>query len=364
MSAGLATPSVTTVLGPVSADRLGHVQPHEHLLADSSAQARALHAATDGQLGAAGIDPADRHLLMEDIRLENLHWIRRHARNVDNLRLTDVDVAVEELRAYAALGGGTIVECTSIGIGRDAAGLRRIAAASGVHVVMGCGHYLHDFHAPGLEALDEGAIAGQIVDDLTAGVRAGDETVVAGVIGEIGTSWPLHTVERTVLRAAAVAQRETGAGVQVHPGRDPRAPFAVLDVLAEAGADLARVSMSHVDRTLRRPADLLRLAATGCFVEFDFFGQESSYYPYAEFDLPNDARRADLLVELVAAGYTERLLISQDLGYKSLLSRYGGPGYGHILRDVVPLLRRKGLSADQVATITRVNPVRLLVDEG
>jgi len=51
--------------------------------------------------------------------------------------------------------------------------------------------------------------------------------VQAGIIGEIGCSWPLHKDERKVLLAAALASKETGAAICVHPGRDETAPAKV-----------------------------------------------------------------------------------------------------------------------------------------
>ena len=73
--------------------------------------------------------------------------------------------------------------------------------------------------------------------------------VRAGLIGEIGCSWPLDPVERRALRAAATAQRLTGAAISVHPGRHPDACGQILDVLEGAGADLSRVVLCHMDRT-------------------------------------------------------------------------------------------------------------------
>jgi phosphotriesterase-related protein len=349
---------VMTVAGSVPITDLGHIQPHEHILSDSSAQARALYSSEDEGLEAAGIDPAERPLLVAPIALDNLHWVQRHAMNTDNLALRDEDDAVVALSDYRAAGGSAIVDCTPRGLGRNPEGLRRVSERSGVHVVMGSGYYLATFHPRGISSMTASSIAAEILDDLTVGTTT--DGVLAGIIGEIGTSWPLHPDEALVLEGAVIAQRESGRGVQVHPGRHPDAPFALVRLLESYGANLERISMSHVDRTLSGVAEMIRLAGTGVFVELDMFGLESTYYPYGHFELPNDGRRVDFLTELVAAGHEDRLLISHDLGYKSRLRRYGGAGYEHILRDVIPLMRRRGFSAQEVELITRVNPIRLL----
>src|SRR5690606_28350719 len=155
---------IETVLGPIEPDELGHVQMHEHLICDLTRYVA---------------DPDDTPL-----RLDNLYAARTDRRHSHDLRLHEVDVATDELAAFAAAGGGTIVEATSIGLGRDPVALRTIAEQSGVHVVMGCGWYVGAFHPPGLAERTEDEITAEIVDDLTRGV--GDTGVRAGIIGEIG----------------------------------------------------------------------------------------------------------------------------------------------------------------------------------
>ena len=45
-------------------------------------------------------------------------------------------------------GGDAIVELTCGGLSPDPAGLRRIAAGTGVHLIMGCGYYVNDYQDP------------------------------------------------------------------------------------------------------------------------------------------------------------------------------------------------------------------------
>ncbi len=333
------TETVQTVLGPVPADRLGHVQTHEHLVCDLSRYLT---------------DPDDAPL-----RLDNLYAARTDRRHSHDMLLDDADVAVAELLEFHEQGGGTIVEATSVGLGRDPERLRAIAARGATNVIMGCGYYVHAFHPPGLAARTRDDIAGEIVADLTTGV--GETGIRAGVIGEIGMSWPVHEVENTVLAAAAQAQAETGVALLIHPGRHRDAPFEHLEVVVAAGGDPERTIMSHVDRTLLGHEDVLRLAATGCVLEFDLFGTESSYYPQdPTVDLPNDGGRVRAIRELVGAGYGEQIVISQDVCRKTQLLRYGGEGYGHILRRVLPLMGARGLSVDDIRQITHGTPRRLL----
>ncbi|MCF6476319.1 aryldialkylphosphatase [Nonomuraea sp. MG754425] len=340
---------VRTVLGDVDPAELGHTQPHEHLLADLS---RPLPARSTARERAADNAP---------ITLENHYRTRRHHPSED-LRLDSVDVAVAELRPYAEAGGRTIVDATSIGLGRDPMGLATVSRRSGVHVVMGCGFYYRDYHPDDVAARDRDDLAAEIVSDLRTGV--GGTSVRAGIIGEIGLSHPLHPQEEKVLRAACTAQRETGAALMIHPGRDPRSPGRALDIVAAEDVDPARVIMSHVERTVFSAPEMRAIASSGCYVEFDLFGQESSYYSLGPVDMPNDATRVDHILDLIDGGHASQILISQDICHKTNLVRYGGEGYAHILEHVLPLMRRKDVSDAHIAQITVANPARALAFAG
>lgn len=330
--------TVNTVLGPVAADELGHVQPHEHLLADLRPY--------------APVDARD-----EEITLQNCYRSRVDRDNRRDFVLDDADLAVTELAAFRAAGGGTVVDATSGGLGRNPLGLRKIAERSGTHVVMGSGYYVAAFHPPEVATLSRDEITERIVADVTVGV----DGVRAGIIGEIGLSWPPHPDELKVLDAAAAAQAHTGAALLIHPGRHVDAPIHHLERVIGAGGDPSRTIMAHVDRTLFAAESMVTLAATGCVLEFDLFGTESSYYPQdPSVDLPNDGMRVRWIAALIEAGFERQLLISSDICRRTQLTRYGGEGYGHILRRVLPLMRARGISPAEIDVITRRTPRRLL----
>ncbi len=337
---------VQTVLGPVSPSELGPTMTHEHLLIDFLCMFNPPPEATA------------RARAYEPITLENLGWIRYNSYgNRDNLLLGDEKTAIAEASLYKRAGGGTIVDATTIGIGRDPLALARIARATGLNVVMGAGYYVDAVHPEGMDTLAEPDIAAQIVADITQGV--GDTGVCAGIIGEIGCTWPLTANERKVLRAAASAQRETGAAILIHPGRNEAAPREILDVLAESGADLGRTIMGHLDRTIADFDTLMDLASSGCYLEWDLFGNESSYYPLSDISMPSDAQRIDVIAKTVAEGYGERIVVAHDVCSKHRLVRYGGHGYGHIVENIVPRMRQR-LPAQEVDAIVVQNPARVL----
>ena len=293
------------------------------------------------------------------IALENLGWIRRnYYSNRSNLQLMDLDTTIGEVSKFGEFGGGAIVDVTSRGIGRNPEALARISRGSGVHVVMGAGHYVAAVHPEDMDERTEDDLAREIIVDVVEGVDGTD--VKAGIIGEIGCTWPLAPNERKSLSAAAIAQTETGAAISIHPGRHPDAPSEILEVLANSGADLSRVIMGHLDRTVFEFDALLSLAASGCYLEWDLFGNEGSYYPLAELDMPSDAQRMGFIKRIADAGYSDRVVMGHDICTKHRLVRYGGHGYGHILENILPKMRRKGFSEDVIREITVDNPARIL----
>lgn len=334
------TGKVQTVLGTIEPAQLGQTLTHEHLLLDIT-------------------PPEGRSRPGQPMTLENSAYQRRHSsRNPHNLRLTSEADAIEEVQRFEAAGGSTIVEATSIGLNRNPAGLQRIAQATSVHIIMGASYYVHNYHPPEVASMTEAQLAEGIIRDITEGV---DGTgIKAGLIGEVGLFWPMHPNEIKVLRASAQAQRQTGAPLMIHPGRHPQAPMEAMRIVEAAGGDPRRTIMAHIDRTLFTHDAMDELARTGCYLEFDLFGQESSYYPLAPIDMPNDAMRINHLMHLMAAGYTAQLVIAHDICHKTNLVRFGGEGYAHILENVVPIMQRKGMSTAEIAAILVQNPARIM----
>jgi phosphotriesterase-related protein len=338
---------VQTVLGPVQPSELGATTTHEHIYIDFSFMYRPAQDSPSQELGDA------------PITLENLGWIRRnYYSNRSNLHLMDLDTTIGEVRKYREVGGGAIVDATSTGIGRNPEALAQISRESGVHIVMGAGFYVAAVHPEDMDARSVEDLAREITGDIVEGVDGSG--VKAGVIGEVGCTWPLAPNERKSLSAAAIAQTETGAAILIHPGRHPDAPLEILEVLANGGADLSRVIMGHLDRTVFEFDALQNIAASGCYLEWDLFGNEGSYYPLAEIDMPSDAQRLGFIKRAVEAGYSDRIVIGQDICTKHRLVKYGGHGYGHILENIVPKMRRKGFSEDEIRAVTVENPATIL----
>ncbi len=300
-----AQSDVMTVLGPIGPADLGVVLPHEHVLLNA-------------------------------VRWDADLWI------------DDVDLAIQEVELFRELGGTTIVDVTSCGIGRDPAGLARVAEATGINIVMGSGWYHEGCYAQELWRRTANEIADEIVRDLTRDVPG--TGVRAGIIGEVGCRGDYVTpVEERVLRAAARAHHETGRSIITHGDFSPIG-LAQLDIFEEEGVDLTRVIVSHCD-SCTDPAYHTAVAARGAYVEFDLVRGNSRW----EID-----RHLRWIQRLTDQGYLDQILVSHDVCKLKHLTTYGGFGYGYLLREFAYELERAGFGPEARTKLFRINPMRAL----
>ena len=348
---------VQTVLGPIDASELGVTLPHEHCLFDLS------------MWFAEPKRSSERFRAYQSVSLENLGWVRFHPyNNRDNWVMLDEDVAINELTRLKKFGGMSLVDMSNYGLGRDPEALARISRATGLNIIMGSGYYLEPMWPAGIT---EDKMVEDIVRDITKGA---DETRIrSGLIGEIGTErfgpdQPMSDGYYMSLRATAQAQKMTGAPVNIHPGHSPDSPLEIIEYLDQQGADVSRVAISHIDRTIFIHDKRVELAKTGCYLEYDMFSFEGwhqcrhvlSEQNPVNVEVPNDAGRVAEIVQLVDAGFINQILISHDHCSKHRLFKWGGPGYAHIIENIVPLLLDRGLTQEQVDTIIVENPRRFL----
>lgn len=343
-----AARNVLTVQGPIEPARVGVTTTHEHLLIDFSV------------VFTEPIEASQRQLMDEKVSLENLGWVRYNwTSSRDNLRILDEEISTWEAQQYFNAGGSTIVDVTSVGLARDPRALVRISRATGLNVVMGAGNYVHMTHAPEMADLTVEQLAGQIIHDVDQGV--GDTGIRSGIIGEIGCSWPWHDSEKKALEAAVIAQRETGAPLLIHPGRNEHAPIELLQAVEKWGGNLNRTVMGHIERTVYDRGILNELIATGAYLNFDLFGHESSFYPLApESHMPADHERIEMVEHVIAEGKQGSILLAHDVCSKHRLKTYGGHGFDHILTRIAPRMRARGMSEEVVQLILVDNPTRML----
>ena len=359
----MSNKQATTVLGPVDADALGVTLTHEHLLYDQITYVRGPEDVETGKH--AG----------ETVRMDQLGALRRRAALIaDNGRNNDPYLAAREADLFKKSGGSTIVDVSTRGLGRDAAGLKQIAEATGLNIIAGCGYYKAAGHPPNMSERTVEDVSAELVRELEIGI--GETGVRAGVIGEIATGAPLYDIpmdvwdltghtdmvpnEKKVLRASARAHNETGAPISVHiyNYRPNRMAHHALDILESEGANLERVTICHLDT--RPDADYVAsVADRGAFVEFDTFGMEQ-YSDGSFSQMPRDLERIKLVVDTIERGYVDHILISHDICWKMLLVEYGGWGFAHLSKHIEPRMRQAGVTDEQIHKMRVDNPARWL----
>ncbi|MEU5878717.1 phosphotriesterase-related protein [Spirillospora sp. NPDC047279] len=333
--------TVTTVTGPVSSDGLGLTLTHEHLRNDVREAVK---------------EPSDPALaFLRDARTSpGLAWLLREQPYacLDHCVLDDTDAMAADLLAFAASGGGTVVDVTPGGLGRDPLVLRSLAERSGLRIVMGSGWYLEAYHPAHLATAGEEQLAEELVAEFTHGV--GGTGIRPGVIGEIGVSPDFTPAEHTALRAAARAQRETGVPLYVHlPGWQRRA-HEVLDIVFEHGVPPGAVVLCHMDPSHDDPDYQNAVAERGVWLEFDMIGMPFRYPGEGQSPAPHETARA--IAGLIGRGHGGQLLLSHDVFLKSMLTAYGGNGFRYVPELFAHRLLELGVTAD---TLLNDNPAHL-----
>lgn len=336
--------AVMTVDGPVDAATLGVTLIHEHLHIDSRRLLAGVHHYERSGTAAISAETA-----------AEARW--NPGATPDNYDLTDVDLIAEELAPFVAAGGRTVVDVTPTGLSRSPIALRRIARAAGINVVMGSGFYLEATHPQGVRD----ATPEHLADDLIREFRDGVEGtgIRPGIIGEIGTGPVLHASEAKVLRASAWAQAEVGVPISVHLHPWSKIGHDVLDVLMGEQARPDRIVLGHLNPAADDLPYLRSLLERGAYGAFDLLGFDHSLLAVGRYP-PSDHDVVAAIRQLILDGFGPRLLVSHDIGVRTRLHRFGGWGFDHILRHVVPLMRSQGLSDGDVARLLVDNPRQVL----
>ncbi|ASO21751.1 phosphotriesterase-related protein [Actinoalloteichus hoggarensis] len=269
--------------------------------------------------------------------------------------------AVARLRAAYERGVRTLVDVTAIGQGRYIPRIARIAAQSPVNILVATGVYAYReippyffYQGPGTLFGGPDPMTEMFIRDITEGI--GDTGVRAAVIKAAHEDAELSPATEEILRAAAQAQRATGVPITTHTNSVVGNGGQVLDLLVAEGVDPSRVIIGHSGDT--EDVDyLLRLVDGGCYLGMDRFGMD----PIASLE-----QRIAVVAELARRGHADRMVLSHDtccfIDYLAperrpeLFPRWE---YTHIHDDVIPALRRLGVTDSDVHTMLVENPRRI-----
>jgi len=334
---------VQTVLGPIDVNEIGVTLMHEHTLRQPP------------ELAYAGRREFSRSLRHASVTASNAWLVREDPYAcLDNRALTELQIVAEELAVFSTAGGRTIVD-NSNGLERDPASLVRLAEATGVNIVMGSGRSTISEETAEAFDTDPQPYADALIAEHRFGIALPDgRRVRPGVIGEIGVGTTFNTSERTGLAAAAIAQTQVGVPLLIHLPGWQRRGHEVLDIVLGYGVDPAAVVLCHMDPSGPDQQYQRELAARGVWLEFDMIGMLNNYP--GEGQSPSVQETVDAVAGLIADGLQDQLLLSQDVGMKTMWTRYGGNGYGFVQTAFLPRLFDAGVDRSLKQTLLTTNP--------
>ena len=282
-----------------------------------------------------------------------------------------IDDAVRKLDELHAAGIDTIVDPTVIGLGRYIPRVAEVCARTSLNVIVATGLYTYDalpawfhFRGPGLllDADEPDLLAEMFVRDIVDGI--GDTGVRAGVLKCCTEAAGMTPGVERVVRACAVAHRRTGVPITTHSNARHRTGLEQQRVLRSEGVDLGRVIIGHSGDS-NDLAYLEELIGNGSYLGMDRFGIDA-YLPTEQ--------RVQAIAELCRRGYANRLVLSHDASCyidwlepmdDALRARlWPNWHYLHISRDVLPMLRSRGVSEADIAQMLVGNPRDIFAAQG
>lgn len=271
--------------------------------------------------------------------------------------LDDEQASGAEAGLLRASGFAAMVDATPLGLGRRPDAIARIAAASGLSVVMTTGVHRAEHYADGHPLLTASAdqLATAFLRDLTAGAREGlgaepgSGGVRAGVLKAGLGYWRIDPAARRTIEAIGAAHERTGAPVMVHL-ESGSAALEALELLGRHGVAAQRVALAHVDRN-PDPGLLAELAAAGAYLGFDGAARHREW---------PDSVLIDCLIAVADAGGAERILVGGDVARRSRYVSYGGmPGLAYLGERFLPRVAAAA-GSELVDRITVANPAAWL----
>jgi phosphotriesterase-related protein len=354
---------INTALGTISASEMGTTLVHEHCFVEADVWAEK----------PANIEERYAKLWDEPLTIANMGLVARAGMySPDNMILIEPYQRLQELNAFRAAGGKTVVDCTVDGLGREKhfRGLPMLSKRSGVNIIPATGYYVEATHPANVKHQAAEELAEGMVNDITNSIHGSN--MKAGVIKLAVSENKFTDQEKKALKAGSIAQKKTNVPLTVHTWGDEPGKwngFEVIDLLKKYDVDFKKVYMSHVDWTVSQEENwgtAVKAAATGVYISFDNFGNEWPYWSqdhsserFNYISAPTDLDRLRGIKRLIDAGYENQVLMSHDLGQKLRLKAYGGHGLDHIQTNVFNLFKYLKMDQSLFQKITVENPARL-----
>jgi len=249
------------------------------------------------------------------------------------------------LLAAKEAGVSTLVECTTIGVGRNVPIVAALAKKTGLHIVLPTGVYGRGNYAPKKYIeMSEDDLARWMMSELVIGIE--NTGVRAGFIKTASSEKELRPLEEKFMRASARASKQTGAAIASHTTSGEVA-LKQASILEHFEVPLDRFVWVHAqtEPDLKFHKDL---ATRGAYIEFDSIGHSAE----------EDEKILKMLRALVEAHLEDRLLLSQDAGWYNPGQVNGGKqrAYTALITSFIPKLKKMGFDESLVRKLTRENP--------
>jgi phosphotriesterase-related protein len=309
------------------------------------------------------VDPADLGptLMHEHIFVLSAEIMQNYpeAWGDEEQRVSDAAARLNELYDH---GIRTVVDLTVIGLGRYLPRIQKVAALTRIQIVVAAGIYTYNdlpfyFHyrGPGTMLGGPELLTEMFVRDIREGIAG---TGVKAAILKCATDEPGMTpgVERS-LRAVAHAHRQTGVPISTHTHARTRRGLEQQKLFREEGVDLSRVVIGHSGDTTDIEY-LEELVAAGSYLGMDRFGIDT---------ILSFEDRVNTLAAMCRRGHAAKMVLSHDAAcFNDWLPERDLPhilpnwNYLHIHKDVIPALKQRGVTAEQIHTMMVDNPRRIL----
>jgi phosphotriesterase-related protein len=278
-------------------------------------------------------------------------------------RVADAAARLNELKSR---GVDSIVDLTVIGLGRYIPRIQRVAAQTELNIIVATGVYTYNdvpmyFHyqGPGTVLGGPEFMVDMFVRDIEEGIA---DTGVKAAILKCATDEPGITpgVER-VLRAVAQAHRRTGVPISTHTHAPTERGLEQQRIFREEGVDLSRVIVGHSGDTTDIQY-LEKLISNGSYIGMDRFGIDV-LLPFED--------RVNTVTKMCELGYAGKMVLSQDAScFMDALPEAALPvmlpnwHYLHIHNDVIPALKQRGVTDEQIKTMLVDNPRKIFERQG
>ena len=321
--------TVNSVLGPIDSSQLGFTLTHEHIA-----------------FSPAGFKQTYPQML-----------------NLDRVE----SVAIEQLTRARNDGVETIVDCTTMDLGRDIALIERVSRRSGVKIISSTGSHLYipfafmNMMFRWVPPMSPDDIASLWVREIEEGI---EETGIKAGIIKVATNDPIRDPEELMLRAAARTHHRTGALITTHTPPTSRIGEEQIRILREENVDLSKVYIGHVNSTLDSDYHK-KMMDLGVWLGMDHF------FPAGSPGTPSWQARTAFIKDLVLAGYEDQIMLSHDWNVMAVASvepednrDVHSDGYSWISRSVIPLMRDLGVSETATNKLMVENPRRFFDGTG